>query len=105
AKSFGLDQGLDPALSQVRHFSDGTLCFVDAAGSMYHHAESDRFEPYQPKGLPPEERVITVFEASDGSRWFGTRHGGAYELDGNGLKSRYDLATGLAKIGRASCRE
>jgi ligand-binding sensor domain-containing protein/class 3 adenylate cyclase len=91
---FSEAEGLDAGLSQVL-LSDGMLHFINSRGMMYRRAKDGSMQNFLPKGLPSEESIITAFEDSKGSLWIGTRIGGAYELDKDGVKGHYFIANGL----------
>ncbi|MDQ3100825.1 MAG: hypothetical protein M3R08_05520, partial [Bacteroidota bacterium] len=93
--AFKEEQGLDRGLSQVIELKDGTLCFVDASGSMFRSIAKGKFERFAPKGFPTDELVIAVFEDSEQGLWVGTRYGGAYKLDQKGGMQRYHIGNGM----------
>ena len=71
--------------------------YIDSKNDLFCIAEvikkynpaTDRFETYAPEGLTRFFMVIVMFEDSKCNYWFGTQHGGLYELE---------KATGTMKI-------
>jgi len=75
--------------------SGNLYCITDMGIKKYDHA-SDRFNSYNPEGLPRYFQTTTMFEDTKGNMWFGTYNGGLYRLGSeSGDISMYDTRNGL----------
>jgi ligand-binding sensor domain-containing protein/class 3 adenylate cyclase len=91
------DKEINERIAGITRLKNGTLCFLEANGSVraLDHG-SDSFTPFPLKGLPEGQRVTALYEHSSGALWVGTFTGGAFRLDpSKGTIRSFDITTGL----------
>lgn len=96
-KQYKGQEGISDVVFQVYKLNNGNVCFVTDVGIKYYIEQKDNFKKLSVKEMPSYFQITIMYESSNGSLWFGTYNGGAYEFNRskNQLKI-YDYRDGLA---------